>query len=38
MKNKFVKVVANVLLMVGEHYDGNVSPHGYYKPKKVKEK
>lgn len=34
MKNKLVKAVADIMLGIGKHYDGNVSPHGYYKPRK----
>lgn len=34
MKNKLIKTIANVFLKVGKHYGGNVSPGGYYKPKR----
>lgn len=36
MKNKFASVLSKVLLKVGNTFDGNVSPQGYYKPKKFK--
>lgn len=34
MKNKLVTVLAKVLIKIGETYGNNVSPKGYYKPKK----
>lgn len=34
MKNKLIKTVANVMIHIGTRYNGDVSPHGYYKPKK----
>lgn len=34
MKNKLIKTVANVMVHIGTRYNGDVSPHGYYKPKK----
>lgn len=37
MKNKLIKMVANVVINIGTYYNENVSPHGYYKPKKVEE-
>lgn len=34
MKDKLVKVLVEALLKVEKAYNGNVSPYGYYKPKK----
>lgn len=37
MKDKLVKLLAGALLKVEKTYNSNVSPHGFYKPKKTKE-
>lgn len=36
MKNKMMTVMSKALIKVGRAFNGNVSPKGYYKPKKVK--
>lgn len=36
MKNKAVSILSKALIKVGNAFDGNVSSHGYYKPKKAK--
>lgn len=36
--NKLASLTASVLVKVGNHYDGNVSPNGYYKPTKPNKK
>ena len=36
MKSKFASVLSKVLIKVGQTFDRNVSPQGYYKPKKFK--
>lgn len=35
MKDKLVKVLAEALLNVEKAYNGNVSPYGFYKPRKT---
>lgn len=37
MKDKVVTLLATALLKVAVVYDEDVSPRGWYKPKKVKE-
>lgn len=34
MKDKLVQMFANVMLSISRHYAGNISPRGYYKPRK----
>lgn len=36
MKNKFASILSKVLIKVGNTFDENVSPQGYYKPRKNK--
>lgn len=36
MKNKAVSILSKALIKVGNAFDGNVSPGGFYKPRKIK--
>lgn len=36
MKNKLITLVATSLVKVGVAYNGNVSPRGWYQPRKAK--
>lgn len=36
MKNKAVSILSKALIKVGKPFDGNVSPGGFYKPRKIK--
>lgn len=38
MKNKIISAVASAMIKVGNAYDGNVSPEGFYKPAKANKK
>ena len=34
MKDRLIQLIANMMISVSKHYEGNVSPRGYYKPRK----
>lgn len=34
MKDRLIQLIANMMILVSKHYKGNVSPGGYYKPRK----
>lgn len=36
--NKLASLASKLLVKVGNHYDGNVSPNGYYQPTKPNKK
>ena len=36
MKDRLIQSIANLMISVSKHYEGNVSPRGYYKPRKIK--
>lgn len=36
MKDRLIQLITNLMISVSKHYEGNVSPGGYYKPKKIK--
>lgn len=36
MKSKFASILSKVLIKVGQTFDRNASPSGFYKPKKFK--
>lgn len=36
MKDRLIQLIANMMISVSKHYEGNVSPRGYYKPRKIK--